>query len=332
MTYSSGGLIQAADFNTFQTNLNSIWSTGSTDRGWGQTALSAVSTGGTVTATNWASLVNTLATAGSQTVTTETARTAPVTGNVIAILANVATDITNCTTNRGNTAVAGVTNQTWTGNVSRTAASSNGTNGAWTIIWTQTITFPSAAQARYFWNAGGQIRMDFTKTSTGTDIDPDWNTFVGTVGILVMTGRVNGASQSIAGSTYTGFTRIGGSGTPVPNLTTTGWYTLVAGAAATTMFQLNSTVSPYTGDYIQITAAKDATSTILTLTTSWRQVALTGAGETTNISGGTATTSPFSVAGTAPTVLTRVITPGITYLTNSWGTPVVNSAVVQSVG
>ena len=39
MTYSSGGLIEAADFNGFVStgspNINNIWSTGSTDSGWG---------------------------------------------------------------------------------------------------------------------------------------------------------------------------------------------------------------------------------------------------------------------------------------------------------
>ena len=47
MTYSSGGLIQAADYNGFTTNsggLNDIWSTGSGDKGWGQTTFTAVAT------------------------------------------------------------------------------------------------------------------------------------------------------------------------------------------------------------------------------------------------------------------------------------------------
>ena len=40
MTYSTGGLIEATDYNTFATNLNAIWSTGSGDSGWGQTTIS----------------------------------------------------------------------------------------------------------------------------------------------------------------------------------------------------------------------------------------------------------------------------------------------------
>jgi hypothetical protein len=328
MTYSTGSQILASDYNTFTTTaggLNDIWATGSGDKGWGQTAFTSAATGGTVTATQWATLVNNLSTSGTQTNTTLTSRTAPVTGNVVNILANVATDITSVTTNRGNAAASGTISSTWTGNVAKTTATGSAGN-AWTITWTQTITFPSANQARYFWNAGGLVRLDMSKSSTGTDIDPDWNTFVGTVGTLYLSGRVNSAAQTIAGVSYTGFTRVGGSGTPSPNLTTTGWYTLVAGAAATTMFQLNSTVSPYTGDYIQVKAAVDATSTILTLTTVWNQTANSGAGQTANISGGTDTASPYTTFGTAPAVLCRFVPPSST-LTNSWGTPAVASSI-----
>ena len=330
MTYSSGSQILASDYNTFTTTaggLNDIWATGSGDKGWGQTAISSVSTSGVVTATNWATLVNNLATSGTQTNSTLTSRTAPVTGNVVGILANVSADITTVTTNRGNAAASGTTSSTWTGSIAKTSTTGGANTNPWTIVWTQTVTFPSAAQARYFWNAGGLVRLDMSKSSTGTDLDPDWNTFVGTVGTLYMSGRVNSAAQTIAGVSYTGFTRSGGSGTPSPILTTTGWYSLTPGAAATTLFQLNSTVSPYTGDYIQVTAAVDATSTVLTLVTTWNQTTGT-TGAFTQISGGTDTASPYTAFGTAPAVLCRFIPPSSATLTNSWGTPAVASSIV----
>lgn len=327
MTYSSGGLIQASDYNTFQTNLNAVWSTGTGDSGWGQTALSAVSTGGIVTATNWSTLVANLATAGAQTSTTVTSRSAPTTGTLISILANVATDITSVTTNRGNAASSGTTSTTWTGSTAKTTATGAGTT-AWTITFTHTVTFPSADQARYFWNAGGLVRLDMSKTSTGTDIDADWNTFVGTVGTLYMSGRVNSAAQTIAATSYTGFTKIGGTITPVPFASTTGWYTLVAGAAATTMATYTNTATPYTGETITITAAKNAGATAVTFVTTWNQPAVSGAGQTNNISGGTDTASPFTAFGTAPAVLCRFIPPSTAQgLTNTWGTPTIAASV-----
>lgn len=331
MTYTSGGLIQATDYNGFVSttsgaNINDIWGTGTGDKGWGQTALGTVSAAGTITATNWASLVNTLATIGSQTNTALTSRTAPTTGQTISILSNVGTDLTSVTTNRGNAAASGTTSSTWTGSAARTATTGSG-NASWTITWTHTVTFSSSSAARYFWNAGGLVRLDMSKTSTGTDKDPDWNTFVGTVGTLYLSGRVNGAAQTIAGTSYTGFTRVGGSGTPSPNLTTTGWYSLTAGASATTVWQLNSAVSPYSGDYIRVTAGIDSGSTQITFVVTWFSAGLTGAGETNNISGGTDTASPFTTFGTAPAVVCRVVPPSTTYLTNTWGTPTVTSTV-----
>jgi hypothetical protein len=332
MTYSSGGLIQATDYNTFTTTsggLNDIWATGATDKGWGQTAFTSAATGGTVTATQWAALVNNLSSAGSQTNTALTARTAPTAGTTISVLAALSTDITNCTTNRGNAAAVGTEYGTFTGTTSKTTATGTGTN-AWTITFTHTVTFPSADQARYFWNAGGRVRLQYGKSSTGTDNDADWNLFAGKCGSIYISGRVNSAAQTIAGTSYTGTTRIGGTGgTQTTLATTTGWYQLTAGAAATTVFQLNDTVAPYTGDYIQTTAAKNAGSTVLTLTTTWVSSSRAGAGQSTNISGGTAVSSPATSIGaaTAPTTLCTYIPPATTYLTNSWGTPAIAASV-----
>ena len=325
MTYSIGGLIQASDYNTFQTNLNNVWSTGTGDSGWGQTNISAVSIGGVVTATNWATLVNNLATTGSQTNTPLTSRTAPVTGNVVAILANVATNITSCTTNRGNAVSSGAEYGTFSGTTSQVNPTGSG-QSAWTITFTHTVTFPSANQARYFWNAGGRVRLQFGKSSTGTDIDPDWNTFAGLPGSIYVTGRVNSAAQTIASVSYTGTTRIGGSGgTQTTLATTTGWYQL-SGTPAT-IFQLNNATAPYTGEYIRTTAASSAT--VLTLVTTWVQPAVSAAGTTCNISGGSATSSPSTtITGTAPTTLCTYFPPSTAQgLSVSWGTPTIAAAV-----
>jgi hypothetical protein len=330
MTYTSGSTILATDYNGFVSttsgaNLNDIRSTGSGDMGWGQTAVGTVSTGGSVTATQWATLVNNLATAGSQTNTTETSRTAPAAGDTISILAALNTDLTSVTTNRGNAAAAGTEYGTFSGTTSKTAATGSGQT-TWTITFTHTVTFPTADQARYFWNAGGRVRLQYGKSGTGTDIDADWNTFAGLCGSIYLTGRVNGAAQTIVGTSYTGTTRIGGTGgTQTTLATTTGWYNLTTTPA--TIFQLNNASSPYTGEYIRTTAAATS-STVLTFVTTWYQPAVSAAGTTCNISGGTATASPSTtITGTAPTTLVTYIPPSTTYLTNSWGTPTIAASV-----
>jgi hypothetical protein len=332
MTYSAGGLIEAADYNTFAGNttagLNRVWSTGSGDAGYGQTNIGTVSTAATVTATNWATLVNNIATTASHNGTTITSRTAPVTGNLIQILNNVNTDITNVTTNRGNAVASGTTIGTFSGSVSKTTATGSG-QSAWTITFTQTVTFASANAARHFFNAGGIVRLLYGKSSTGTDHDPDWNTLAGQCGSINFTGRVNSTTNTIAGQAYTGTTRLSGSGgTQTTLATTTGFYNLTAGGAAVTIFQLNNATAPYTPEFIRTQVALNAGGTVLTFTTVWNDDGTTAPGTSANITGGTATSSPAtSITGTAPTTLLNLIPPSTTFLTNSWGTPTISSSV-----
>jgi hypothetical protein len=327
MTYSVGGLIEASDYNTFvgntTTGLNRVWSTGSADYGYGQTSISTVSAPGQITATNWATLVNNLTTTAQHQNTTITSRTAPVTGNIVAILANVNTDITSVTSARGNAASTGAQVVTWSGSTAKTTGTGSG-NSAWTITFTHTVTFPSADQARYFFNTGGRIKWQTSKTSTGTVSDPEWNDLATNLcGAIFITGGT--ATQNIAGSNYTGTTKSGGTGTPSILDTTTGWYDLTT--SPVTIYKQFADTVPYTGQYIQLNASINAGATVLTLTTTWYDPGGSGVGSTDNITGGTDTTSPFSAFGTAPATLVTFFYPSSTYLSNSWGVPTVAASV-----
>jgi hypothetical protein len=316
MTYVSGGLIQATDYNGFVSttagaNVNATWSTGTTSAGYGQTALATVSTGGTVTATQWASLVNTISSMAAHQGTTITARTAPVTGNTISILSAVNTDITNCYNNRGNAVAVGSQFTGWTGTNSKTTTTSGAT---WSITFTNTITWASADAARYFFNAGGLIKIDVSKTATGQTGDPEWNDLANTLcGDIWISGGA--FSQTIAGTVYTGTTKIGGTGTPNTLTTTTGWFDLTAGAAATIVYKQFADTAPYTSNFIQHSLAKNAGSTALTITTLW------SASDGDTISGGTAASG--ATPGTAPCTIVTYYPPSTTNLTNTWGTPTV---------
>ena len=330
MTYTSGSLIEAADYNGFVSssanNVNAIWSTGSGDKGYGQTAIANVSVGGTVTATQWASLVNTLASLGSHQGTTITSRTAPVAGDIINILANVATDINNITTNRGNAAASGAEYTTFSGTTSKTTSTGSGTT-AWTITFTHTITFASADAMRYFFNAGGRVKWQTSKTSTGTVADTEWNDLANTlVGDIFITGGTG--TQVISGTSYTGTTISGGTGTPNILLTTTGFYDLTT--TPTNIYRQFADTAPYTGQYINIAASVNSNSapTVMTLTTTWVDPGGASVGSTDVITGGTATSSPFSSFGTAPATVVTYFPPSTTYLTTaSWGTPTIAASV-----
>jgi hypothetical protein len=320
MTYAQGSTILATDFNSFYANtaqggtlnqcLGDVWGTGSGDKGWGQSYLGNVAVGSTVSATYWAALVANTATAGTQTVTTVSPRTpAPTAGNTITAFTTFTSDLTLITTNRGN-AVGQGTVYTTGGSSAPIAEATNA--AGWNMTFTQTLTFADANSARYFWNAGGRAVITMSKTGTSTDKDPDWNAFVATVGTISFVGRVNNNSQSIAGSTYTGTSRTGGSGTPTI-ATTTGWYSLTPGAAATQIYIISEGVAPYTSDTIKVTAAVNAGGTAITFTTVWHDNGYTGAGKNNAVSAGGA-------------VALQYYPPGAT-LTNTWGTPTLSSSV-----
>ena len=321
MTYTSGSLIVATDYNGFVNdtagaNVNGIWATGATDKGYGQTAISTVAATNTITATQWASLVNNLASLGSHQGTAITSRAAPTVGTTISILSAVNTDLTNCTTNRGNAAGSGSQYTGWTGTNSKTSS----TTGAFTITFTNTVTFPSAAQARYFWNAGGLVKIQVGKSATGQTGDPEWNDLATTLcGAIFISGRVNSAAQTIAGTSYSGTKQVGGTGTPATLATTTGWYDLTAGAGATIVYKQFADTSPYTSNYIQHTLAKGAGADTLVISTTW----VNAEGDT--ISGGTAASG--ATVGTAPCTIVTYYPPSTTYLTAAWGTPSVAATV-----
>jgi hypothetical protein len=330
MTYTAGSLIVATDYNGFVStngaNVNGIWSTGATTSGYGETALSTVSAAATITASQWATLNSKVSAMASHQGTTITSRSNPVVGDTIAILANMATDITNITSARGNAAASGAQTTSFTGSTSKTTDTGSGST-PWTITFTHTITWASADAARYFFNAGGRIKWETNKTSTGNLADAEWNDLANTlVGDIYITAGSVLSPQAIAAANYTGTTKVGGTGTPVTLTTATGWYNLLT--TDTLIYKQFADTAPYTGQFIAVNAKTAGTGTQLVLTTTWVDPGGSGTGSSDVITGGTATASPFTTFGTAPTTLVTLFVPSSTYLTSAaWGTPTIAAAV-----
>jgi len=322
MTYSSGGLIQATDYNGFVStnsgaNINATW-----NNTYGQTALSTISAGGTVTATQWAQLNNTLTSIGSHQGTTLTSRTSPTAGTTIGVLSNLNTDLTNVYTNRFNANSLGSQYVGWTGTASQTGQTGN-FRSAWTITFTDTVTFANAGSAANFFNCGGLIKIQFSKTSTGAPGDADWNNMVNNICGTIFFSSTS-ASKVIAGTTYQGTYKSGGSGTPSTLATNIGFAQLTG--SAQTIYQQFDTAYTYTGDYVQVQATWNG-STALTFTTYWYSAARATSTPLRWISGGTATAAGTTTFGTAPTTLVTYLPPETTYISNAWGTPTVASTV-----
>ncbi len=318
MSYAQFGLVEASDFNTLvggnptttANTLNATWATGGSGAGYGQTAVGNVAIGQTVAATNWASLVNSTANSASHQGSSITSVTAPVAGGVVTYLSAIPTNLQTIYSSRLNAAAQGST----TANTATTAAT-------WidSATFTHTVTFANGDAARYFFNAGGQIKVTCAHSNTTAGINALFNTLATNVGTLVLSGQSSG-SRTVVGTSYTGFQKVGGGGNaPSPYLTNNGYFALTTANA--TLFTQSATGTPsgYVGSYISLIAKTNAATgsngdngNVITLYTVWEEI-------------------PNGLTvGTGSSVTVTLVPPSTTYLSASWGTPTVSGSVTQA--
>jgi len=245
MAYSQGGLISAADYwnlvgvspSSTANQLNTVWAVGNGNAGYGQTAIAnTASTGSTVTATQWASLINTLNSVLTHQSGAGSGLGAPTAGGTITYLSTLTTSVNTAYSNRLNYATQG---STTTGSVFNQNVNVAPGAGAYTWTFSRTITFASGNAARYFFNAGGQFNFVTTGTTNGAgnNRSGDITTLVGTYLANINNIRYN----SNGGRSGTG-------GTVNTNNTALGYYNLTT--SDQTIVQITSTTYPYNGDYV----------------------------------------------------------------------------------
>ena len=317
MGYNTGDTIEDSHYNLFvqggdsvdhnTANVNTIWASGSGDKGYGQTGLSTVSAGTSITATQWANLLNRCTTIANHQDTTITAISNPSSGDTISAYTALSGNISDLYSNRLNAAASGT-------DITTDGTSSSTTTWYASATLTRTITFGSADEARYFFNAGGMIRMSYSLTGAPNDKSTEWADLLSKLGTIVIT---HGAlTQDIAGTSYTGTTKIGGSGTPSTHATTTGYVDL--DSTPFTIYEQSADSTPYTSNYATINAS--ISGAVITITT-----VLTDAATDTKTFPDGASSTLDRVGGTlSQTMVVRP--PSTTYLSNSWGTPAMNAA------
>lgn len=184
MTYTTGGPIQATDYNTFataSTGMNELFAdsySGATTLpnagfGYGQTPLTSVTAGNTILASEWNSLFTAMRSCGTHqgtTVIPPIPATGPVAGNSItAVTSSVAFQalIDTLKTNKFNIAI---------GQSSTIAGSSNANPASWStsLVYTFQVDFGSWNNARYFFNSGGQISITGEYTPAPTPDEVAW--------------------------------------------------------------------------------------------------------------------------------------------------------------
>ena len=298
MTYSSGNTILDDDYNAFKDDINTIWSTGSGDSGYGQSAVSAVSAGSTITATQWGSLLTPMTSAGAHQNTSLSPIGNPSVGDTIEAYTTLASNITAITSGRLDANASGTD-----------ASATTTTTSAWsaTATTSKTITFASANQLRYFFNAGGMIRMSFSRSGgSSTTQNTSWTNLLTATGTIVATGSA--ASKTIAGTVYTGTSKIGGSGAEDTLNTAYGAVTNYTGTP-TTILKKFTTTYLYTSNFIEIKASVSGSVITYAVT----------------LDDNDSTIGTDQVDGTL-TMTTVIRPPSTVNLSDSWGTVSQNSA------
>ena len=312
MTYAQYGTIAASDYNTLvggdpitsSGTLNAVWATGGTNTGYGQTAEANVAVGDSVTATKWANLVTKTANSASHQGTAISSVTAPAAGGPVTYLSAIPTNLTTIYTSRLNAASQGTT----TANTATRA-----TTWQAALTFTHTVTFANANAARYFFNAGGQLKVTCSHANTATSINTLYNGLASNIGTVALSSPITG-SITVNGVSFNGITKVGGGGNSPTISTNTGYYALTT-SNANVFTQLASTgPSSYLSSFIRIIAVSNGSpGATVTIYTVWDEV------------------PDGLVVGTGSATTVTIVAPETTYLpTASWGTPTVTGTVTGS--
>ena len=297
MAYTAGNTILDDEYNNFAGTVNDTLGAGAGDDGYGQATIATVAAGAVISAAQWATMLNKITSMANHQSTSITAITNPVASDPIAAIAALNGNINLVTgTNRRNAAAVGTA--ITAGGVSSSAAVWNGT-----VNTTQTITFASAEHKRFFFNAGGRITISYSRSGgSATNKNTGWTALCTAAGTINLTGA--SAAKTIAGVSYTGTSKKGGSGATNVLLTATGEEDLTG--ANTLIFRQYDATAQYTANRIDLFAFDSAT------TVGFLSAFVDDANANTD----------ENVDGTLTCTVT-VIPPSTANLANTWGTPTI---------
>ena len=188
------------------------------------------------------------------------------------------------------------------------------------LVFTHVITFNSGDEAKYFFNTGGQISINF-EHPTESGVNSLWNQLATACGKIYISSTNDPRQIRIEGTRFNGVTKINGSGTPTTLSANHGYYALTVND--TEIFKQFATVGNL--DYLQSNIAvkvksngtrgsRNDAGNIITVTTTFTQVPMA-----TLVAGG------YAIPGT--TVTATALAPYGINAQNTWGTPTVEGMV-----
>lgn len=310
MSYAQYGKIQASDFNDFvgsdpttvANKLNSVWGIGGINSGYGQSntaPVPTVSVDGTIEASDWANLINTISNLALHQASSITSVTAPSAGDTITYQSAIATNLQTVYNNRLNATSQGMT-----------SASSVTYNFPWAnaLVFTHTVTFTDGDSARYFFNSGGQLKIVCSHANNDPGINLLVSDLASNVGNVVISAPSSG-TEVVGGVTFNGVTKIGGGGNSPTISQNNGYYALSTSNA--NVFSQTASTGPalYLGTNISVLVKSNGTQgsngdtgSVITIYTVWDE------------------TPDGLTVGSGSTTSLVIAPPETTYIANTWGT------------
>lgn len=256
MAYAVGDTITAAQYNIFVNNSSSPFGynhfagTGALDYGLGLSTIATVPTGQTITAAQFNSLFTAMTNLANHTNDTLTSASAVATGDTIAVRAALETDIATLAAS----VASGCPNATALTTSSALQTVTSASEG-WDTSATQevSVTFTNADQMRYFFNAGGKVRITVGTSQSVTDgkdtAFADLGTALGNIDIGSKETNRSGSGESLT-----------------TNGLDVGFYDM--NTSYSTIILLTSDNANYTSNTVKIEAKLDAsagTATVMTI-------------------------------------------------------------------
>jgi len=296
MAYIAGDTITGDQYNIFVNNSSSPYGynhfagTGLGEYGLGQTAIATVSGGSTtITASQWNTLLTAMDNIANHTNDTLTSRTQVTAGDTIAIKSNLETDLATLAAS----VAGGCVNATGLTTSSSLQTATSGTEG-WDATATQevSITFNNANEMRWFFNAGGKVRITVGVSAAVTDGKDTAFADLGTaLGNLDIGAQATTSSGSTEGRTEDGLVN--------------GFHDLTT--SYTSLITLTSDNTNYTSNTIEVSAKLDAapgTATVMTI----KMVATDPADDETYTSPNTASPTIAAAVNDTPKMVTTLFT------------------------
>ena len=299
MGYVVGEKILDDEYNTFVNSSSSPYGynhfagTGALNYGLGQTALATEVAGETIGVTEWNALftgMDNIANHTNDTLSSTTARTA---GDTIAIKSALTTDLATLAAS----VAAGCTSATAISAGSELQSSTSDTRWTGSHIVEHSITFASNNALRWFFNAGGTMRMTFTRNSNGggsaTSKDSSVDELITAIGNFDLKSGVS--------------TRSGSGETVTTNGLANGVFDL--GTGYTVLLKLTQSSGTYTSMYIDIQAKLDAAIASATVVTMYYRIVDVDSGDSEYTSGNTSSIDQYENFIGTTDFSTRIVAP-----------------------